>query len=170
MDFSFMYADSNNTRSLKVGGSAFVIFPDGKHVYESDYEGNGLFAGKDIYELVVDWNEEHLKTSLLNYPKASEYADLRSFADAKRAYDSLCEMLDDLLTKPVTYMNSKYGREYKHKLGVAIAGSDAQNMSLPFPIKISENLMPYDILPASAYDPNQGVDLVRETTEEWHGR
>ena len=170
MDFSFMYADSNNARSLKVGGSAFVICPDGKSIYESDYEGNGIFCGKDIYELVVDWNEEFLKCSLLTYPSASDYVSLRDFADAKREYDKLCELLDDLLSKPVTYMNAKYGREYKHKLGIAIAGNDTQNMKLPFPIKISESVMPYDVLPASLYDPNQGVDIVYETTAEWHSR
>ena len=170
MDFSFMYADSNNAKSLKIGGSAFVLFPNEKHIYESDYEGNGVFNGRDIYEMVVEWNEEYLSPTMFLPPYASNYTDLRAFADAKRVHDKLCGMIDDLLTYPSTYMSAKYGSGYKHDIGVAIAGTDEQNLKLPFPIKISETAVSYNDVPASVYDPNLGVDIVYETTEEWHNR
>lgn len=58
--FSWRFADKNNKRRLKIDRAAYVMCPDGGILYEPCYNGYGDFAGKDIYDLVADWNRKFL--------------------------------------------------------------------------------------------------------------
>ena len=42
-------------------GYAKVVCPDNSEIVELCYEGYGRFDGKDVLELVVDWNKNCLK-------------------------------------------------------------------------------------------------------------
>ena len=37
-----------------------VICPDNTEIIEPSYYGYGIFGGKDVYDLVVDWNKDRL--------------------------------------------------------------------------------------------------------------
>lgn len=58
--FSWITADTNE--SIPVNGSnrecfpVTVLCPDGTKLTEQNYEGYGIFSGKDIYQLVAQWN------------------------------------------------------------------------------------------------------------------
>lgn len=151
--FSWMYADKLNTKPLLIGNSAYVITPDGSNLYESSYSGYGNFAGRDIYELAVEWNRPHLvqifkdrNISFLNF-SAIEFAEAISQND---------NQADIFLAKHLSVEN-RYLKEWKREVGILIACYDTDNASLPFPIKIalSEDFSYFE-LPASKSDPGQG--------------
>ena len=42
----------------------YVLVPEevgGGHIHERCYDGYGNFGGRDVYELVADWNRRYLK-------------------------------------------------------------------------------------------------------------
>ena len=41
-------------------GTVYLLNPFGEPYKETDYEGYGEFGGRDVYELVVEWNREYL--------------------------------------------------------------------------------------------------------------
>lgn len=84
--YSFMYADTNNTENLKIGGSAYVCCPDGTFIKEPHYGGYGNFAGHDIYELLVDWNKEYLSADSLTAPSEEEYTKHSNYERAFSEY------------------------------------------------------------------------------------
>ena len=153
--FSFMYADTNNTENLKIGGSAYVCCPDGTFIKEPHYGGYGNFAGHDIYELLVDWNKEYLSADSLTAPSEEEYTKHSNY---ERAFSEYQEKLRQIQAfKEFHYdsekMNSLFGDEWKRELGIALFFSD---VVLKYPMKISKDKVPYDSLPASKDDPLQG--------------
>lgn len=52
--FSWLFADTNNTKNLRANRRGYVACPDGTFICEPSYETYGIFDGKDIYDLVVD--------------------------------------------------------------------------------------------------------------------
>lgn len=58
--FSWLFADTNNTKNLRADRRGYVACPDGTFICEPSYETYGIFDGKDIYDLVVDWNREFI--------------------------------------------------------------------------------------------------------------
>lgn len=145
--FSWMYADSGNTKALNIGRKAYVPCPDGTVLYIRKYDGNGCFADRDIYELVVDWNKDYLSIDDISPKGLSAEWDERNR-----------RILTDFISgKSPEYMESVYGESWKRLIGICIACDDKDNASLKYPIKICENLPPdYDTLPPSKSDPNQG--------------
>jgi len=123
----------------------------GGHIVEKCYDGYGNFGGKDVYDLVADWNrfacdkiaDECEAGNWICNTKAKDIENLRKFCKGE---DISCE---------------------KRWLGIVLACYDKDNFSLPYPIKITydasaiyENCLP------SYSDPNQGW-LVDE--EGWDG-
>lgn len=58
--FSWLFADTNNTKNLRANRRGYVACPDGTFICEPSYETSGIFDGKDIYDLVVDWNRKFI--------------------------------------------------------------------------------------------------------------
>lgn len=58
--FSWLFADTNNTKNLRADRRGYVACPDGTFICEPSYETYGVFDGKDVYDLVVDWNREFI--------------------------------------------------------------------------------------------------------------
>lgn len=52
--FSWLFADTNNTKNLRADRKGYVACPDGTFICEPCYETYGVFDGKDIYDLVVE--------------------------------------------------------------------------------------------------------------------
>lgn len=58
--FSWLFADTNNTKNLRANRRGYLACPDGTFICEPSYETYGIFDGKDIYDLVVDWNRKFI--------------------------------------------------------------------------------------------------------------
>lgn len=112
----------------------------GGHIKETCYDGYGHFGGKDVYDLVLDWNKDFIETVLTtlkdvwhcNIRKQDE-ANLRAFANDRPIS---CE---------------------KRWLGIVLACYDEDNIRLKYPIKIThKSNAVYESCMPSMEDPNQG--------------
>lgn len=154
--FSFMYADTDNQKALRVGGEAYVLCPDGTVIHEDCYDGYGRFGGKDIYELVADWNRkylaEHPEFTISQLP-IDQYDWYRFYADISLSREEVASLM--------------HPDDYRY-IGIEIACYDDMNASLPFPIKIckDEPRKDYGAYPPSKDDPNQGWGKQEENEED----
>ena len=163
--FSWKFADTNNKERLRCGKPAYVPCPNGEIFYESCYGGYGIFDGRDIYELVADWNQDSISVAQLEKPKAECYKignddGKEYFEKAMERYEYCCRRMTDFVKKQSSqYMIEHYGKEWKREIGIDIACYDKDNESLKFPIKIckSKPKSYYDLV-ASKSDPMQGWD------------
>ena len=157
----------------------------GKAICERCYDGYGHFGNYDIYDLVAEWNREFLSEDMLrDKPVLENYGGLYDFEKKELLEQGFSEediKVKDLVEKQANFergikrynydlqklldykfklsneeMLRKYGKYWKHELGVAIACGDEQNIKLPYPIKITTKEMPYDKATFSKRDPNQG--------------
>jgi len=150
----------------------FVLIPKkfgGDHLKEIRYDGYGDFGGRDIYELVADWNKndlDGLTFTELKPPVRTDYSGLYAweildlkksgkseeeidkineakrdaqFSRALRVYEYNKSMVRDFPTLSDDEMIEKYGEEYKRELGILIACYDEDNAKLKYPIKITHN-------------------------------
>ena len=54
--FSWITSDTQRSVSNITPFPVYVLCPDGEIIEETDYEGYGIFGGRDIYQLVAEWN------------------------------------------------------------------------------------------------------------------
>lgn len=66
--FSWLFADTNSTKNLRANRRGYVACPDGTFICEPSYETYGIFDGKDIYDLVVDWNRKFIAETATYVP------------------------------------------------------------------------------------------------------
>lgn len=159
-----MYADTDNKKALKIGKDSFVICPDDTVIENHGYNGYGIFGGKDIYELVVDWNRKYLSPKMLRRPHKKSYGSPESYERAMKDYNFWRKVLkyakdhnDEDCKKLASKGRVRPFREWKRELGIEIACYDDQNAALPFPIKITRTKNKhYADLPASNGDDDQG--------------
>ena len=189
--FSWIYCDTN--KPLKIGKSARLLIPatfnngnKGGSIYESAYDGYGNFGGRDVYDLVAEWNREFLSEDMLEKePKlenfgglyrfeidkyresgmSEEEINMRNLAQKEKYYRAALQRRQVSIDRLTDYRNGmsdnkmeeKYGKYWKRELGIDIACYDDQNAALPYPIKIAAKLGSiYETQPASKGDPNQG--------------
>lgn len=154
--FSWMFADKNNKQALNEGCPAYVALPDGGYIYEPCYDGYGNFGGKDIYNLVADWNREYLSKHPEHDVKSHDmYGREIAFPVCRHSW---YWKYADLKLTPEEVVKQADLCDYRG-IGIDIACYDKQNAALPFPIKICrEKPRPgdYEKLPPSEADPNQG--------------
>lgn len=114
----------------------YVLVPKefgGGHIMETCYDGYGRFGGHDIYELVVDWNREHLE----------EYQNDPSFE---------CNWLQNCESVAAAFETMK-----KRDIGISIACYDKDNARIKYPIKITHDPSAvYEDCGPSKSDPDQG--------------
>lgn len=158
--FSWMYSDSYNRTPLMLNDIAFIKCPDGNIIFESRYQCDGIFGGKDIYELAADWNRVYLSPKNIHREMFSEgeYGD-KMFENSIRGWKRACQRLADFVDqKPVEYMEKIYSEEWKRNIGIDIACSNEDNAALHYPIKIfMQETSQYDSYPASQTDEYQGL-------------
>lgn len=150
--FSYTFADYGNLCNLKSGKSCYLYCPDGTILYEPSYDGCGQFAGKDVYELVADWNREFLSEhpdfEILGFSKGKRLPVSR--AEWYSAYADLSKSREEVAASDNSLMGWR-------GIGIAIACHDWQNEKLPYPIKVAKKKSyTYEALPASYPDPAQG--------------
>lgn len=157
---SWKFADRKNRVRLKLGREAYVPCPDGTILYERYYKGYTQFAGKDIFDLVADWNREFLSQNpdfvIVNGGrKVSGYDWYPYYSDLSLSPREI----EKRLREEGVWL---YCTEYR-TIGIDIACDDEANKALPYPIKICQSKPVgtpeyYQKLPASKADPLQGAD------------
>lgn len=112
-----------------------IVCPDNTLIQEPCYEGYGVFDGKDVYELVVDWNKPHL-LDIIHNPKFKQSSVL-TMQNVEELMAAIIKndqaALETCINKMTT--NAPYlKQEWKRSLGIFIACQN--NIILPYPIKI----------------------------------
>jgi len=151
--FSWLDCKTGEQVLDNVPRNVYVLVPKefgGGHITETCYDGYGRFDGKDIYDLVVDWNIKDLPRILENKDRflsgwVEKYEDdFKRLADGKELADGL----------------------KKRTLGIAIACYDEDNAFLRYPIKITHDPnATYEHCNPSLSDPDQG--WLRECEYDW---
>lgn len=119
------------------GGYAKVVCPDNTEIVEKYYEGYGEFDGKDIYDLVVDWNRAFLEEIFDKMSEDHWGYHLKELAIAYQNYDA-AKMYAEIERIVKLEIEPKWFREeWKRTIGITIACNDEDNNNLPFPIKIT---------------------------------
>lgn len=137
----------------------------GTRIKETLYDGYGDFGGYDIYDLVYEWNKEHIR-QIYEEKKIEKYLQVYAYNEeteyfGKQTLNSLKEIQD--------YIDSD--REHKRELGICIACYDEDNASLKYPIKITHDANAiYEDCEISLSDPNQGwrIEEDEEDDEYWY--
>lgn len=150
--------------------TVYLLNPFGAPYKEDNYEGYGEFGGKDVYELVAEWNRKYLTPANIKKPAREQWpkgSDGNMFySRALELYKGACEAIDayahgasdELMRESYSrYLShSRDGSDWKRCLGIAIACYDAQHVKLKYPIKIVENPCDYEEASVSPSCPRQG--------------
>lgn len=150
----------------------YVLVPKefgGGHIEENFYDGYGHFGGKDIYDLVADWNREYISNTPEHlFPHSlHEYGWMRQCIATGRhegwsvevtafekkwykAYSDLSKTREQVVAEVEGVYEWRY-------IGIDLACYDEDNAALPFPIKITHDAdAVYEDCEPSERDPNQG--------------
>jgi len=153
----FSWLDCKNTsRQIldDVWEDVYVLVPKefgGGHIREEYYDGYGRFGGKDIYDLVADWNREYLSkhpNHFLPYAKRriGDYSWYPAYADLSKTREEVL----------AAFGENHFMPEWR-SIGIEIACYDEDAESLPYPIKITHDPNAvYETCSFSPSDPNQG--------------
>ena len=156
--FSWITSDTKKRIIIGKRTDVYVLIPKefgGGHIKESCYDGYGRFGGKDIYDLVTEWNREHLS----DICKRDDWECDWCVIDKKIAL--LYYVGGDDAVE--SYVNQKYPvnhyirQDWKRNIGICLACYDKDNFRLPYPIKIAESPdAVYEECKPSKSDPMQG--------------
>lgn len=151
-------------------GTVYLLNPFGEPYKETAYEGYGEFGGRDVYDLVVEWNREYLTSDNVSKPNRNDYAPgeagdayfqracerYRATVDAIQAYagGASDEFMKEKYGKLLGY--GEFTNDWKRNLGIAIACDNVNHVKLKYPIKIVEHPMPYEKAGISPACPFQG--------------
>lgn len=144
--FTWTFAN-RKTAKLPYEGKGYIACPDGTFIEEPCYEGFGFFNNYDIFELVVDWNRNHLKGIFEAMEKAKKLnaCELEAKEVAIAAMDG-DEAGKAMAAKVYKAYPPLHTNNWKRNLGSTIAFSGYA----VYPIKIVSNKKKkYDELPAS---------------------
>lgn len=134
--------DYASVDKIKYGSRVKVICPDNTMIVEPCYDGYGMFDQYDIYELVVDWNKDHLDEIFKNLAAKNPIHWGYTLADIAHAYainepdDKILSMAAQKVRSDDAYLIIK--DEWKRVIGIAISAGD-QNADLPYPIKMTSS-------------------------------
>lgn len=187
--FSWLDCENNSQIVDNKIADVYVLVPKefgGGHIHERCYDGYGNFGGRDVYELVADWNRKYLKehpdfriqssierikygiTRLQeSYIKAGmEIPENIKIPDNVEEYgmkvssfswyDDYCDL--SMIKEEFQKKNGEY-----RGVGIDLACYDEDNIALPYPIKITHNPdLKYEDCKPSLIDPNQGWEAIEE--------
>lgn len=130
------YGSYKSSQVIGYDGYAKVVYPDGSELEEQCYQGYGMFGGKDIYELVVDWNQKYLEEIFNKLDSDAFGIELRPVAIAfqKDGEDAANKIAKELQkTYPLA-------SEWKRTIGIAIGCvSEEKKIISKYPIKITKS-------------------------------
>ena len=148
--FTWTLADMPREK-LGYGATGTILCPDNRKITEKYYDGYGIFDGNDAYNLVADWNREHLskiiekikKKDGENFWGSNLLPVMKAFEES--GDEKAQEEADKLFADSGSYLR----REWKRNIGITI--SCEHNDILPYPLKIVTQYCSkyYDELPPS---------------------
>ena len=159
-NFSWLDCDSVKENNRQIVNDkcekVYLLIPKefgGGYILESQYGGYGEFGGKDVYDLVIDWNIKDITNILQN--KDNFKCEWVKEYEEEFIHLSKGEPLSDGVDK--------------RTLGIAIACYDEDNAKLKYPIKVThrEDLI-YEDANFSLSDPNQGWGVSSYYYESWN--
>lgn len=173
--FSWCTSDTRKSISCTFNSYAgapttvYLLNPFGDPYKESNYEGYGVFGGRDVYELVAEWNRKYLTVDNLKKPVREHWASDKEgdeyFTKAMQRYEQKCRGLKDYAAGASDeYMQKHYGTvfgygdgsDWKRCLGIDVACYDEDHVKLKYPIKLVEVPVPYEEAEMSPSCPFQG--------------
>lgn len=116
--FTWTFADRKN-KTLGYGRTGYLLCPDNKYIKEPCYKGTGIFGGKDVYELVVDWNRHLLKKIYSRIPITCEMdeKELQVALAAMESDSAAAAKAQELFAEgPEIYRD-----EWKRSIGITIS-------------------------------------------------
>ena len=133
---------------LRYDSYGAIVCPDDTIISEPYYEGYGMFDGKDVYDLVVDWNKDHL-TDIPKLPGFKSCGDDKTTLAIMQAYQEDDQKALEKAIEAAAVKEPFMRTEWKRCVGIYIACEN--NELLPYPIKIvnCKRPKPYDQLPPS---------------------
>ena len=158
--FSWMFADRNNKKNLKIDHKGYLLTPENRTLKAYPYEGYGEFEGYDAYDLVAIWNRMYLsKHPEYVIPQHERFGGKISDKPWYKYYADMSLTEKEMMDKIRNDEKAKKSLIFAELrcIGIEIACYDDQNAALPYPIKIvSKRGIKYNEVPASESDPNQG--------------
>ena len=163
------YGDYRRKDKVEYGGYAKLICPDNTEIETECHDCYGNIGGKDIYDLVAEWNRFHISADNLDKKPddPSKYGGLWEYEKDKLREEGKTEEEISRLSdkKRMEYFNAdvkrweimaacideykagasdsdlaaKYGPEWKRNVGIAISCSDENMRKLKYPIKLTKN-------------------------------
>lgn len=123
----------------------------GSNIEEPCYDGYGHFGGKDVYDLIPEWNKDMIPEIIRRIKNGTWQARLSDSDEGQL----------------MKYYNGEPISVPLRHLGIVMACYDEDNFSLEFPIKITYRAnMSYEDCKPSPSDPNQGWGDDDEDDEE----
>ena len=142
---------------MLIGKPGILVLPDGGILETKQYNGYGIFAGKDVYRQVMEWNRPYLSEHPGHFLPENKRRVSECFWYP--VYADMSIPLNQVIVK-LRKKNRNLPECYELRdIGIDIACEDKNNQVLPFPIKIcrfKENA-DYKILEPSLGDPGQGL-------------
>lgn len=118
---------------LPYGGYGRLLCPDGTSIPEPSYDGYGEFGGKDVFELLADWNKSAIpglvKSGAMDGAWENDCVAPIALAFAADDRDALQAAIADAKGKGF-FVNDE---EWKRIVGIWLNSADD---AIPFPIKI----------------------------------
>lgn len=146
--FSWLLCDKGNDEHYamldNVTRDSYLLVPPpfqskyGKYIKETCYDGYGDMGGYDVYDLVAEWNKAYIPEII------KQRNGKMASGQNMNVHNLMAFYNDEPYDCPLRY------------LGIELACYDKDNANLPFPIKIASVPLPYNSVPASESDPNQG--------------
>ena len=151
---------------VEYGGYAKLICPDGTEIETECHDYYGIIGGKDIYDLVAEWNRFYLSADLLrkkpddpskfgglwDFEKEKlrkegktedeiqaldEEERMKYFSAAVKRWENMAALIDEYKTGASDkQLSKKYGKEWKRSIGIAISDDERK---LKFPVKLTKN-------------------------------
>jgi hypothetical protein len=133
--FTWYFADRPRKKIPYDTGISYVACPDGSYIREQGYYGYGIFGGRDVYELVVDWNRDKI-------PEIYDAMEKRHPGRKFRYKEYALQYSQGIIPTPKEGRWANNG--IKREIGIDLACEDEDNAALPYPIKIATtDTIPY---------------------------
>lgn len=120
-------------------GYGAIVCPDNTLIKEDHYGGYGEFGGRDVYDLVVDWNKDHLM-DIPKLPGFKPWGDTDAFHAIMDAFQKDDQDALHAAIEAAAVNDPLMRTEWKRTIGIYIACYN--NALLPYPIKIVDCVRP----------------------------